>query len=510
MDLSKLLRDYKKEPLKIIKRKFETPLKEDIIELYITQNLKKKEIAEYFGVSESVLKGFLREYNISKPKINIPRDKLKELYIDKNMSRDEVAEYFGVNSTTITVYCRKYNIPHKSEKQKYQIRVKTVKRKYGVENQFQREEIKNKSKETCLEKYGKEYYQSTDEYEIKVKQTKLKRYGNENYNNYEKYISTCIEKYNKDNFSKKDEKDYEYNLLGNKDELIKYIKDNKIGNCKELALTLDMRPKTVQLAVKKYNIRQLFDYRKSLKEKQIHELIPEYLNPEYNYLFNGHKELDIYIPSLKMGIEFDGNYWHSEEIKGRYAQYNKTNAARKMGIDVFHIYEWEWDNYKNYIIDSLKRLFDTSTYKIEASKCKLNIMEYNKRIKYDIINFERIWLSIIFVNDNNNYTIENITFGSECKVYNGIKYILDDFIKKYNPKSIRYKSDESKMDNVEIIDYGFKFHKQYKPDYVYVNNKRMVVLKNQIDEEEAKKLNYFKLYNCGYVEYLWENDNFTF
>lgn len=48
---------------------------------------------------------------------------------------------------------------------------------FGVENVFQIEEIKNKSKETCLEKYGVESYRKTKECQQKIEETNLIRYG---------------------------------------------------------------------------------------------------------------------------------------------------------------------------------------------------------------------------------------------------------------------------------------------------------------------------------------------
>jgi len=91
---------------------------------------------------------------------------------------------------------------------------KTCVERYGNENVFQNEEIKEKSKKTklekygnenytnkeqskitCLEKYGVEFISQSIEFKKQVKQIKLERYGNENFNNREKSKQTCLEKY---------------------------------------------------------------------------------------------------------------------------------------------------------------------------------------------------------------------------------------------------------------------------------------------------------------------------
>ena len=54
-------------------------------------------------------------------------------------------------------------------------------------------------------------------------------------------------------------------------------------------------------------------------------------------------ELDIYIPSLKKAIEFNGLYWHYHSdhfVPGKHAK--KSNLCRKKGIKLLHIREDLW------------------------------------------------------------------------------------------------------------------------------------------------------------------------
>lgn len=75
----------------------------------------------------------------------------------------------------------------------------TNREKYGVDNVFQSDEIKEKSKQTNLDKYGVEHYSQTDEYREKFKQTCLDRFGTcsplENADIKEKQRQTNIERY---------------------------------------------------------------------------------------------------------------------------------------------------------------------------------------------------------------------------------------------------------------------------------------------------------------------------
>jgi len=77
--------------------------------------------------------------------------------------------------------------------------------RYGVENPSQLEEFQEKKKQTCLGRYGKESFSQTDEYRDKVKQTCLEKYGVENYTNREKSKQTCLDRYGVENHSQTDE-----------------------------------------------------------------------------------------------------------------------------------------------------------------------------------------------------------------------------------------------------------------------------------------------------------------
>lgn len=55
------------------------------------------------------------------------------------------------------------------------------------------------------------------------------------------------------------------------------------------------------------------------------------------------KELDIFIPSHNLAIEYNGLYWHSEDAgKGPRYHSDKTQACAQAGVRLIHIWEDEW------------------------------------------------------------------------------------------------------------------------------------------------------------------------
>lgn len=71
------------------------------------------------------------------------------------------------------------------------------------------------------------------------------------------------------------------------------------------------------------------------------------------------QQLDIYIPEYNFAIEFNGNFWHANlgkslrEPKPVSYHKDKTELARKAGISLMHIWEYDWnDEIKQEIVKS--------------------------------------------------------------------------------------------------------------------------------------------------------------
>ena len=67
----------------------------------------------------------------------------------------------------------------------------------------------------------------------------------------------------------------------------------------------------------------------------IKQVFPDAENRSRSVL-DGRKELDIYIPSIKLAIEYDGVYWHKDSIEKEIAKYN---ICREKGIKLLRIKE---------------------------------------------------------------------------------------------------------------------------------------------------------------------------
>ena len=105
-------------------------------------------------------------------------------------------------------------------------------------------------------------------------------------------------------------------------------------------------------------------------EKNLGFFIQQILPNDKTILFNDRtilkgKEIDIFIPDLKLGIEYNGLYWHSEKQgKGKWYHYDKMMECNKKGIKLIQIFEDEYLNNKYNLVlekDTVKVILKEKT-----------------------------------------------------------------------------------------------------------------------------------------------------
>ena len=99
-------------------------------------------------------------------------------------------------------------------------------------------------------------------------------------------------------------------------------------------------------------------------------------------ILNG-REIDIYIPSLKLGIEYDGLRWHSEIFnKDTNYHLSKTEECERQGIRLIHIFEDEWQYKRDIVKSRLLNLIGKTPNKIYARKCTIKEVDSHTASKF--------------------------------------------------------------------------------------------------------------------------------
>ena len=284
----------------------------------------------------------------------------------------------------------------------------------------------------------------------------------------------------------------------------------------------------------------------SKSEIELYDLICEMVGKE-NVIHNDRKtlngkEIDIFIPSYNIGIEFNGLRWHSEiYLKDRYYHINKSIEAYKNGIRLIHIFEDEWANNKEAIISKIKHLFgkNYNEEKIFARRCKIEeIDNESAKVFLNRNHIQGFTPATVYIGCfNQKELIGVMSFLHEGgndwnlnRFATNINYVccgvggklLKYFIKKYNPQYIKSFADRRwtfKDGNNIYNKLGFEFVKELKPDYRYVSrvnpterihkfnfrkeflSKRYKLPLTMTELEMAKEIGFDRIWDCGLLKY---------
>ena len=312
-------------------------------------------------------------------------------------------------------------------------------------------------------------------------------------------------------------------IVENKDKLQEFVNQYKEYNSNYIANKLNISETTLCRYLRSYNI-VLPQGPRSSDEQEICDLLDA---NNIKYITNRKDiipplELDIYIPDLKIAIEFNGNYWHSEEnldrhsISAKIYHQQKSFMCREKGIRLVHIFEYEWRVKKDLIIEYLKNVLCINktisiknNFRIKEISNE-EFQEFNKLYSFiDIKNidvnlglfFNEELISVLSFNQLNKdeYEIVNLTNNIYKHVENGSYILLNYFIQNYNPKYIKAFIDFNKNTGDLYESLGFVFSGKTRPDYVWVKNNEFIKRRDMTKDPE----NYMKIYDAGFLIFKW-------
>ena len=448
---------------------------------------------------------------------NLTKEKRKNTVIEK-YGVDNIAKLDDIKmrqeSTNLERYGKKSSFQNDEVKRKWK---DNVMEKFGVEHIFQLKSIKDKSKKTSLNKYGTEHFVQSDFYKKKLSDIgfsdKLRMI----------HLNKHIHKYN--NFG------LEFIELNNRILTLN-------GNCgHEFKIHYDSLMRRIVNGYDICTICNPVNSGQSQEEKKIinwlKSLNVEILEKDRSLGF----ELDVFIPSKNIAIEFNGLYWHSELYKNNDYHLNKSNICNENNIRLIHVWEDDWlyktNIMKSMILNSIG-LIENKIYarnckliKIESNikdtfldnnhiqgKCTSSInlgLEYNGEI-VSLMTFGRR-----SINNKNEFElirfcnkINTIVIGSASKLF---KY----FISNYDYEQIISFADTSHFNGNLYKNLGFDYIHKTKPNYWWVvdglrhhrftyNKKRLV--KEGADESKTGveimyDRGYYRIFGCGQDKYIY-------
>ena len=92
------------------------------------------------------------------------------------------------------------------------------------------------------------------------------------------------------------------------------------------------------------------------------------------------KEIDIYLPEVKIGFEYDGLIYHSEDYgKPKTYHLQKTEKAKEKGVTLYHIFEDEYKWQKDKLFTKIKHVLGKDDgIKINARECEVRDITHSE------------------------------------------------------------------------------------------------------------------------------------
>ena len=337
-------------------------LSEKIKKLYVDEQLSSTVVSQKLNIPLSTVLKHIKEKGWSRPssvtesrqkylKESLYTDDLKQtiidLYIDQNLSFTEVCKKLNFSNSKLTCLIKYFDIK-KPKELKNKIRQNTNLEKYGVANVMFDSKIRqayDKNK-TILDLES-------------IEKRRLKRLNSSRYPDEVKQILSSAE--NLKNF-------------------ILSLEDKSVMN---ITSKLDVDPSVFRRTyLHPWKLEQYIesDPSRSFPEKELEQYIKSFYNGEviHGVKVLGDCDIDIYLPSKKLGFEYHGSYWHSTKFN-RISPRVKTQKALKLGIRLIHIYDFEWFNHKENVKRFVYDLIKTSKKHLIRSQevIKISKKDYN-------------------------------------------------------------------------------------------------------------------------------------
>lgn len=405
---------------------------------------------------------------------------------------------------------------------------KTNKERYGNEIAQRSDEVKQKSKETHAKLYKEGHSSRTDSVKRRTKNTVMEKYGvksallinkkslderfdefkNKNEPNFT--LLSTKDEYNKNEYSSKAIYKWKCNTCSNEfykvEPCLRCLRCNPYSNStgeKELCEFLD----SMNITYEKNNRTLIYPY-----------------------------EIDIFIPSLGIGLEYNGDYWHNTSRRPDILYHqNKTINMNNLGYKLITIFETDMLNKESIVKNRLIHILNNNKTTIYARKCVVRVVTH--REASDFLNEHHIQGSCsskirygLYYNDelvqimtfgtprfNKKYQYELLRLCSKFNVVGGASKLLKHFEKTINPDSLISYAD-MKWSNGNVYDkLNFIKVRVSKPSYFYSDGKdtfsryecqKKKLLKrynmtdtNQTEHEIMTKMGYYRVYDCGTIVY---------
>ncbi len=504
-----------KNPNRVAKIK-QTKLEKYGSETYVNSDKAKKTCLSRYGVDNVSKSNEIRE--------KIKKSNQEKYGVDWSFQSGEIKDKIKEKNLTT------FGVEHVSQRPDVKNKkVDTYMRTLGVENPFQSDVIKNKIKKQNLIKYGVEHHSQSKVTKEKIR-NKWKCQHFDDFLANHKLNNVCVPLFSKDEYINTDrEHIYKFSckVCGNVFE--DHIDGGHLPRC------VSCFP--LQLVGESQVEKEILEFVKSITTDEVLENSREVLPSK--------QELDMYIPSKKLAIEFDGLYWHSD-LAGKPKNYHlsKTNECESIGIHLIHIFEDEWKNKRSIVEEKIKSKL-ISTKRVGARQLNVRAISAKEKsefltkhhiqgdavssINYGAFYNETLVAVITFAKERIalgkkkqlNGVYELVRYATSIPIVGAIEKMIKVFRLEHTPTKLISYADRrfTSVNNNIYKSIGMTLTSISKPNYWYFNNgyynrhhrfgyrkqvlsKRLKDFDPMLSEWQNMKNNGFnRIWDCGNLRY---------
>ena len=279
----------------------------------------------------------------------------------------------------------------------------------------------------------------------------------------------------------------------------------------------------------------------SKAERELTEFIKNYIPiVESDKTILEGKELDIYVPSKNLAIEFNGLYWHSDKFKPDNYHLNKTKKCKEKNVRLIHIFEDEWTSNQELVKSRLLSMLGINTKRIYARNTKVMEVPTDKAMKFlndnhiqgkvgakiklglyqddkllALMTFGKTRINMGGSQKEGEYELMRFCSKQGHLIVGGASKLLKHFINNYNPKKIISYADLRWSQGNVYEKLGFNKEHESRPNYFYTKGEsrenrygfRKDILikqgfsKNKSERKIMEDRGYYRIYDCGTIKY---------
>lgn len=231
------------------------------------------------------------------------------------------------------------------------------------------------------------------------------------------------------------------------------------------------------------------------------------------------RELDIYIPSKNLAIEYNGLYFHNSSSKDMNYHINKTIMCNRKGIRLISLFSDEWEQKKGLCIDLIRKAMGSY---IEVKNFYVRELELNEAIRFfnstSLLGYDRdtsisvgcfaedkLISAIGIKKENEVWTITRYAEMSGIRPKEGILRMVEFLEEEYSIEELMLILDRRLYEPGMFVQLGFELKEYTRPNISYTKDfKSRITEKDcKINEETLEENGYLKVFDCGYIKLIY-------